>query len=118
MTGIIRRTDRLGRVCLPRGMRRLLAIEEDTPLEILLDSGRMVLKKFAPGCSGCASPEVYRSVGGVRLCHSCCESLAAGGGWAMMALVVGTVVGFGAGWWMRVWQGGRERKLIVVSRVR
>jgi transcriptional pleiotropic regulator of transition state genes len=73
MTGVIRRTDRLGRLCLPRGMRQLLAIDMDTPIEIVLDSDRLVLRKYTPGCSSCSEREVFRSVCGVRLCRNCFE---------------------------------------------
>ena len=45
-TGIVRRVDELGRVVLPRELRRTLTIEEKTPLEIYVDGEKIILKKY------------------------------------------------------------------------
>lgn len=48
-TGIVRRIDDLGRVVIPKEIRRTLRIKEGTPLEILLDrEGEIILKKYSP----------------------------------------------------------------------
>jgi transcriptional pleiotropic regulator of transition state genes len=76
MTGVVRRTDRLGRVCLPREMRRVLEIGADTPVEILLDRDSIVVKRFTPGCMACGGSDMYKSSGVVRLCKTCFTALA------------------------------------------
>ena len=44
--GIIRRVDDLGRIAIPKEIRVNLGIEEDTPIEIMVDKeGNIVLKK-------------------------------------------------------------------------
>lgn len=46
-TGIVRRVDDLGRVVLPRELRRTAKIREGDPLEIfLLEDGGIVFKKY------------------------------------------------------------------------
>ncbi len=45
-TGIIRRVDDLGRIVLPKDVRRKVGITEGTPMEIFTDSGRIILKKY------------------------------------------------------------------------
>ena len=45
-TGIIRRVDDLGRIVLPKEVRRKAGIAEGTPMEIFVDSDRIVLKKY------------------------------------------------------------------------
>jgi len=45
-TGIIRRVDDLGRIVLPKEVRRKVGITEGTPMEIFTDSDRIVLKKY------------------------------------------------------------------------
>lgn len=45
-TGIIRRVDDLGRIVLPKEIRRKVGITEGTPMEIFTDSDRIVLKKY------------------------------------------------------------------------
>jgi len=48
-TGIIRRVDDLGRVVIPREIRRTLHIKEGDPLEIYTDrEDRLILKKYSP----------------------------------------------------------------------
>ncbi len=48
-TGIIRRIDNLGRIVLPKEIRRTLHIREGEPLEIFTDrEGQIVLKKYSP----------------------------------------------------------------------
>ena len=48
-TGIVRRIDDLGRVVIPKEIRRTLRIREGDPLEIYTDrEGEIVLKKYSP----------------------------------------------------------------------
>ena len=48
-TGIVRRIDDLGRVVIPKEIRRTLRIREGDPLEIFTDSeGEIILKKYSP----------------------------------------------------------------------
>ena len=48
-TGIVRRIDDLGRVVIPKEIRRTLRIREGDPLEIFTDrDGGVILKKYSP----------------------------------------------------------------------
>ncbi len=47
-TGIIRRIDELGRVVIPKELRKKLRIKEGDPLEIYSNKDEMVLKKYSP----------------------------------------------------------------------
>ncbi|MBO5460262.1 MAG: AbrB/MazE/SpoVT family DNA-binding domain-containing protein [Ruminococcus sp.] len=48
-TGIVRRIDELGRVVIPKEIRRTLRIREGDPLEIFTDrEGEVILKKYSP----------------------------------------------------------------------
>ncbi len=48
-TGIVRRIDDLGRVVIPKEIRRTLRIREGDPLEIFIDrDGEVILKKYSP----------------------------------------------------------------------
>ena len=47
-TGIIRKIDDLGRVVIPKEIRRTLRIREGDPLEIYTDrEGEVILKKYS-----------------------------------------------------------------------
>lgn len=48
-TGIVRRIDDLGRVVIPKEIRRTLRIREGDPLEIFTDrEGEVIFKKYSP----------------------------------------------------------------------
>ena len=48
-TGIVRRIDDLGRVVIPKEIRKTLRIKEGTPMEIYTDrQGEIILKKYSP----------------------------------------------------------------------
>lgn len=48
-TGIVRRIDDLGRIVIPKEIRRTLRIREGDPLEIFVDrDGEVILKKYSP----------------------------------------------------------------------
>ncbi|MDD2189944.1 MAG: stage V sporulation protein T [Eubacteriales bacterium] len=48
-TGIVRRIDDLGRVVIPKEIRRTMRIREGDPLEIFTDrEGEVILKKYSP----------------------------------------------------------------------
>lgn len=72
-TGIVRRIDELGRVVIPKEIRRTLRIREGDPLEIYTDhDGEVVLKKYSPigEISAIAkdyTDSLYRTLGHVAL---------------------------------------------------
>ncbi len=72
-TGIVRRIDELGRVVIPKEIRRTLRIREGDPLEIYTENnGEVVLKKYSPigeiaQIAKDYSDSLYRALG-----HSAC----------------------------------------------
>lgn len=56
-TGIVRRIDDLGRVVIPKEIRRVLRIREGDPLEIFTDrDGEVIFKKYSPTASWARLP--------------------------------------------------------------
>ena len=48
-TGVVRRIDDLGRIVIPKEIRKTLRIREGDPLEIFTDKeGEIILKKYSP----------------------------------------------------------------------
>lgn len=47
-TGIVRKVDELGRIVIPKELRRTLNINEKDPLEIYVDGEQIILKKYEP----------------------------------------------------------------------
>lgn len=47
-TGIVRRIDELGRIVIPKEIRRTLRLKEGTPVQIFVTNGELILKKYSP----------------------------------------------------------------------
>lgn len=72
-TGIVRRIDDLGRVVVPKEIRRTLRIREGDPLEIFTNrEGGIILKKYSPiGELGELAGEYVEAVAQVAKCTVC-----------------------------------------------
>ena len=74
-TGIVRRIDDLGRVVVPKEIRRVLRIREGDPLEIYTgNSGEVILKKYSPinelsQFAGEYVETINKVLGGSQLCR-------------------------------------------------
>lgn len=72
--GIIRKVDQLGRVVIPKELRKAMGIVEDeTALEIFTDGDNIILKKYTPGCHCCKNTGNLMEVLGLKLCPSCLD---------------------------------------------
>lgn len=47
-TEIVRRIDELGRVVIPKEIRRTMKIQDGDPLEMYYDNDKLILTKYAP----------------------------------------------------------------------
>ena len=72
-TGIVRRIDDLGRVVIPKEIRRTLRIREGDPLEIFTDrEGEVILKKYSPiGELGALAKQYSESLAQTMNCTVC-----------------------------------------------
>ena len=72
-TGIVRRIDDLGRVVIPKEIRRTLRIREGDPLEIFTDrEGEVILKKYSPiGELGTLAKQYSESLAQTMGCTVC-----------------------------------------------
>ena len=67
-TGIVRRIDDLGRVVIPKEIRRTLGIREGDPLEIFTENGMCCFKKYIPlGAISDTVERVYNSLKGMHI---------------------------------------------------
>lgn len=85
-TGIVRRIDDLGRVVIPKEIRRTMRIREGDPLEIFTaNDGEVVLKKYSPVGELSRSAEEYAAssvsaLGGIVLVSDTDKIIAVAGG--------------------------------------
>lgn len=71
-TGIVRKMDVLGRVVIPKEVRKQLDVDAGTPLEVFADEKSVILKKYQPGCAFCGEVESEMwAFRGKRVCKKC-----------------------------------------------
>ena len=80
-TGIVRRIDDLGRVVIPKEIRRTLRIREGDPLEIFTDrEGEVILKKYSHiGELGTLAKQYSESLAQIMECTVCIVAAAGNG---------------------------------------
>lgn len=76
-TGVTRHLDELGRIVLPKELRRTMHIEPKDELEIFTEEDRIVLKKYTPSCVFCNGEDGVAEFMGKRVCRACIEKLKA-----------------------------------------
>ncbi len=74
-TGIVRKVDELGRIVLPIELRRTLDINEKDPLEIFVDGGSIILKRYEPACIFCNDARAIINYKGRNICPNCIKEL-------------------------------------------
>lgn len=72
-TGIVRKVDELGRIVIPKELRKSFNVNEGDPLEIYTDGDNIILKKYTPGCHCCKNTDNLIEVLGLKLCPSCLD---------------------------------------------
>ncbi|MDN8591914.1 AbrB/MazE/SpoVT family DNA-binding domain-containing protein [Paenibacillus sp. 11B] len=75
-TGIVRRIDDLGRVVIPKELRRVHGIEEGDPLEFFVDGDKIILRRYQPGCFFCGNDESLNLFHGKQICTPCIKQAA------------------------------------------
>ncbi len=74
-TGMVRRVDELGRVVVPKEIRKKLNIDERDPLEIYVDGRSIVLKKVEHTCVFCGNDKNLIKYKDKLICQNCLNEL-------------------------------------------
>lgn len=69
--GTVRAAVALGGKVELKEIRKGLKIEGGDELEIFIDGGNIILKKYTPGCHCCKNVDELTEVLGLKLCSSC-----------------------------------------------
>ena len=76
-TGIVRPVDKMGRVVIPKEIRKLFKVENDVDsFEIYMEDDKIVLKKYQPTCVFCDSLADSVQFAGYTVCKDCIKKLA------------------------------------------
>ena len=74
-TGVIRRIDELGRIVIPKEIRKKLGINIKDPMEIYADSNSITFKKVEDKCVFCGESKNLISFKEKLICKKCLDSL-------------------------------------------
>lgn len=74
-TGIVRKIDNLGRIVLPKELRKVFEIEEGTPMEIFVDGEQVILREYQPTCVFCGEAEDVVKWKGKNICKKCLSEI-------------------------------------------
>lgn len=74
-TGIIRKVDQLGRIVVPKELRRLLHIDVNEPVEIFVDEDTIYLRKYNPACIFCGQAKNLTGYRSKLICKDCLEKM-------------------------------------------
>ena len=76
--GIIRKLDDLGRVVIPKEIRRRHEISEGDFVTIIDSGSHVIVKKYRNGCVFCGSEEDISEYKNLYVCRKCRKSLSKG----------------------------------------
>ncbi|WP_459482076.1 AbrB/MazE/SpoVT family DNA-binding domain-containing protein [Clostridium saccharoperbutylacetonicum] len=74
-TGIVRKVDELGRIVIPKELRKTMDINECDPMEIYTDEDQIILKKYEPTCIFCNEGKDVINYKGKNICTRCLDEM-------------------------------------------
>lgn len=74
-TGMSRPMDELGRIVIPKEIRRSFKIEDKDLLEIFIEGDSIILKKAESVCVLCGSNEQIEEIDGKFICKKCIKKI-------------------------------------------
>ena len=74
--GIVRRIDHVGRIVLPKELRRIFDLKDnEDSLEIFVEDDKIILKKYEPACIFCNTADDVVDYMGKKVCRACIAKL-------------------------------------------
>lgn len=74
-TGIVRNIDELGRVVVPKELRKKLGISNTDPVEFYVEGEKIILTKYAPVCHFCGQDVDLIEYKEKKICKACIEEI-------------------------------------------
>jgi len=74
-SGIVRKIDNLGRIVIPKELRKVLGFDTGEPVEIYTEGEYVMLKKYEPACIFCGEAANVTWYKGKNICKSCIVEL-------------------------------------------
>jgi transcriptional pleiotropic regulator of transition state genes len=73
--GVVRKVDQLGRIVLPKSLRKRYLMNEGDPVEILVQGDHIILERYRPRCVFCSSSEKVSTLNERHICLGCIEEM-------------------------------------------
>lgn len=73
--GVVRKVDQLGRLVLPKSLRKRFNMNEGDPVEILVQGELIILERYRPHCLLCSSTEQVTEYRDRFICKNCIGEL-------------------------------------------
>jgi transcriptional pleiotropic regulator of transition state genes len=73
--GIVRKLDQLGRIVLPKSLRKRYQMNVGVPVEILVQGDHIILERYRPKCVFCSSMEQVIQFKEKYICGICAKEL-------------------------------------------
>jgi transcriptional pleiotropic regulator of transition state genes len=70
-TGVVRRIDPLGRLVIPKEIRRELGWGSEEPVEMYVEGKNVIVTKYTPVCILCGSSEHLVKYNEKNICNEC-----------------------------------------------
>lgn len=74
---MIKKIDNLGRVVVPKGYRMMLGMKPGDPLDVEVESGKLMISPHIDGCAFCGSTSVASTYLEKNICQECLASIKA-----------------------------------------
>lgn len=75
--GIVRKLDTLGRIVIPMELRRSFDLKIGDPIEIFVEDGSIILRKYQTCCVFCGEDDGVSKVHGKNVCKACLDKIKA-----------------------------------------
>ena len=74
-TGIVRKIGNLGRIVIPKELRKKMNIKKQDPMEIFVEGDYIILTKYSAGCMYCGEITRTFQYRGSTICYECQEEM-------------------------------------------
>ncbi|WP_248931125.1 AbrB/MazE/SpoVT family DNA-binding domain-containing protein [Paenibacillus hamazuiensis] len=73
--GVVRKVDQLGRIVLPKSLRKRYQMNEGDPVEILVSGDHIILERYRPRCVFCSNMEQVSEFKERHICSVCLSEM-------------------------------------------
>ncbi|MFB9750737.1 AbrB/MazE/SpoVT family DNA-binding domain-containing protein [Paenibacillus hodogayensis] len=75
--GVVRKVDQLGRIVLPKSLRKRYRMNEGDPVEILVSGDHILLERYRPKCVFCGDMNGVTEYREKHICVNCLREMTA-----------------------------------------